>query len=79
MIVFKQQLNLEQGQGPIPSGVISDATTRLYVRQGFYLMNRPESIQKVERAWIRSFGPVDEHRSWANDRFKTGLGTTPFG
>ena len=33
----------------------------------------------MERAWIRSFGPmrilqVDEHRSWASDHFKTWAG-----
>ena len=62
-----------------PILVISDATTRLCAAR-LLLDETPDSFQKgLERAWIRSFGPmrllqVDEHRSWASDRLKTWAG-----
>ena len=62
-----------------PILVISDATTRLCAAR-LLPDETPESFQKgLERAWIRSFGPmrllqVDEHRSWASDHIKTWSG-----
>lgn len=62
-----------------PILVISDATTRLCAAR-LLQDETPDSFQKgLERAWIRSFGPmrllqVDEHRSWASDQFKTWAG-----
>ena len=62
-----------------PILVISDATTRLCAAR-LLPDETPESFQKgLERAWIRSFGPmrllqVDEHRSWASDHIKTWAG-----
>ena len=62
-----------------PILVISDATTRLCAAR-LLPDETPESFQKgLERAWIRSFGPmrilqVDEHRSWASDHIKTWTG-----
>ena len=62
-----------------PILVVSDATTRLCAARLLH-DETPESFQKgLERAWIRSFGPmrilqVDEHRSWASDHIKTWSG-----
>ena len=59
--------------------MISDATARLCAAR-LLPDEAPESFQKgLERAWIRSFGPmrilqVDEHRSWASGHIKTWTG-----
>ena len=62
-----------------PILVISDATTRLCAARLLH-DETPDSFQKgLERAWIRSFGPmrvlqVDEHRSWSSGHIKDWTG-----
>eukprot|EP00435_Cladocopium_sp_Y103_P059914 s2481_g21.t1 len=59
-----------------PVLMISDCTTRLLA--GRHLRNgerTEEFIKQLERAWIRSFGPmqvlqVDEHRAWSSDQMR---------
>ena len=59
-----------------PVLMISDHTTRLLAGRHLRGGERTEEfIKHLERAWIRSFGPmqvlqVDEHRAWSSDQMR---------
>ena len=60
----------------LPVLMMSDAMTRLLAARLLPTEDSEEFIRAIEKAWIRSFGPmkilqVDEHRAWSSDKIRS--------